>query len=208
MTTRDKLLDATIEVVRRDGIVAASARHIAAEAGVSQGSVFYHFDSVENLLVEAATVGARARAETWAARLGDVTDLGALVDLAEELHAREAAEGNVGVLAQFLAGAQSHPALAVATGRALEEWIDVVEPVVARVFAGTPLEGMLEPRALAGVVSDAFIGIELAAATRSEAEVAERFALLRDLVSLVEVVLDLGPVAAKALRRRLNRGRT
>ncbi len=205
VTTKQKLVDATIEVVRRDGIAAISARHIASEAGVSQGSVFYHFESVENLLVEAATIGARERATTWGRRLSHVTDLRGLVDLAEELHHDEAAEGNVGVLAQFLAGAQTHPALAQATGRALDEWLDVVEPVVASLIDGTALDGTLEPRALAGVISDAFIGIELAAATRDVAEVTERFDLLRDLVAVVEVVLDLGPVATKALRRRLGR---
>lgn len=204
-TTKRRLIDATIAVVGREGIAAVSARTIAAEAGVSQGLVFYHFESVENLLVQAATIGGEQHASEWATRLAGVDSLHGLVDLAEELHDTESGQGNVVVLAQFLAGAQTHPALAAATGAALDRWVALVEPVVTQLLDDTPLADTLDLKALSGVVADAFVGIELAAATRDAAQVAERFALLRDLASVVEVVLDLGPVATKAVRRKLGK---
>lgn len=205
VSTRQRLVDATISIVGRQGIAAVSARTIAAEAGVSQGLVFYHFDSVENLLAESAAIGGEQHVAQWVEPLAAVTSLHGLVDLAQTLHETATRDGNVTVLAQFLAGSQSHPALAEATGAALARWADVIEPVVTRILGESPLAGSLDGRALSGLVADAFIGIELAAATRDEAQVQERFALLHDLASLVEVMFDLGPVAASALRRKLAR---
>lgn len=46
---RDDLIAATIRVVNRDGLQAASLERIAAEAGTSKGTALYHFTSKEEL---------------------------------------------------------------------------------------------------------------------------------------------------------------
>ncbi|MFC9559045.1 TetR/AcrR family transcriptional regulator [Agromyces sp. NPDC056965] len=60
---RDDLIAATIRVIFRDGIQAASLERIAAEAGTSKGTALYHFankeelyESVMNSLFEAGQV--------------------------------------------------------------------------------------------------------------------------------------------------------
>jgi AcrR family transcriptional regulator len=52
--TRRRILDAALRVFARDGILAATTAAVAAEAGVSHGSVFAHFGSQEGLV--AATI--------------------------------------------------------------------------------------------------------------------------------------------------------
>src|ERR1019366_4970 len=51
--TRQQLIDAAIETLKDHGYAGASARVIANRAGVNQGLIFYHFDSVTGLLLAA-----------------------------------------------------------------------------------------------------------------------------------------------------------
>ena len=48
--TRDAILDAALVVIARDGLRAARMEDVAAEAGVSRQSVYYHFRSREEVL--------------------------------------------------------------------------------------------------------------------------------------------------------------
>lgn len=60
---RERILDAVIEVVAEEGIGAVSNRRVAAAAGVSLGSLTYHFPSQQDLLREGLRryVGAEVR---------------------------------------------------------------------------------------------------------------------------------------------------
>lgn len=49
--TRDRILDAAAEIVRRHGVGAATTKRIAAEAGLSEGSLYNHFADKPQLLI-------------------------------------------------------------------------------------------------------------------------------------------------------------
>lgn len=51
---RQRILNATMDLLQDGGVPAVSARSVAQQAGVPVGSVSYHFDSVRSLLLEAA----------------------------------------------------------------------------------------------------------------------------------------------------------
>jgi AcrR family transcriptional regulator len=57
---RAQLLAAALRVFARQGFHAASVSDVAAEAGVSQGTVYHYFDSKESLLLAAYTQWAQA----------------------------------------------------------------------------------------------------------------------------------------------------
>lgn len=57
--TRQQLVDAAIETLKDHGFAGASARVIADRAGINQGLIFYHFDSVTGLLLAALDRGQR-----------------------------------------------------------------------------------------------------------------------------------------------------
>ncbi|MEU6083659.1 TetR family transcriptional regulator [Streptomyces sp. NPDC047108] len=50
--TRQKIIDAVLHIIGQDGVAAVTNRRIAKEAGVSLGSVTYHFESQHELLRE------------------------------------------------------------------------------------------------------------------------------------------------------------
>ncbi|WP_364512192.1 TetR/AcrR family transcriptional regulator [Nocardioides sp. LML1-1-1.1] len=202
MSTREKLLAATLRVVAEQGIAKVSARTIATEAGVNQALVFYHFGSVDDLLAQACEHGARERVEANRAALAEVRDFAALIAVARRVHATEQAAGNVALLGQLLAGASSHPALGPATAAGLELWTREVEGVLARLLGAGPLADLVDVPGLARAVSAAFVGIELYDGVDPVG--AERaFASLEQLGQLMGVLDELGPIERAALRRRV-----
>jgi AcrR family transcriptional regulator len=205
--TRERLIEGALGAMRTHGIAGVSARTIAAAAGVNQALVFYHFGSVDDLLAQACRVATERRVEAYRARLAAVGSLGELLKLGRELHESERSQGNVAVLAQLLAAAQAEGRLAESTGETLNVWVREVEGVLTRLLAGSPLAELADPAGLAPAVSAAFIGLEMYEGVDPRG--AERaLEALERLAALVEVVEELGPVARRALRAKLNRRTT
>jgi AcrR family transcriptional regulator len=202
--TKQQLLDGAIAAIREHGIAGVSARTIAAAAGVNQALVFYHFGSVRDLLTAACTASTAARVREYAERFATVDSLRGLLEVGRTLHARERALGNVSVLAQLLAGAQNDEQLAAPTAAALHLWIDEIESVLRRLLTGSPLAEIADIPALAKAISASFIGIELYEGI-DQAGADQAMAALEQLAGLIEIIDDLGPVARRALRAKLDR---
>ncbi|WFE24747.1 TetR family transcriptional regulator [Solwaraspora sp. WMMD937] len=202
-------MDGALQAIRRYGIAGVSARTVAGCAGVNQALVFYHFGTLDELLVAACQAASAERVADYRDRFATVRSLSELLDLGRELHEQERQAGNLAVLAQMLAGAQTDERLAPAAAAALRLWTDEIELVLRRVLAGSPLAVLADPSGLARVVAAGFVGLELyEGVDRIGAD--EALAALEQLAVLVDVVDDLGPVARRALQGRLsrrNRGR-
>jgi AcrR family transcriptional regulator len=197
-------MDGALETLRTKGIASVSARTIAAAAGVNQALVFYHFGSVDELLAAACTYGARERVATYAERFASVASLSELLQVGVELHEQERADGNVIVLAQILAGAQSEPKLAPAAAAALNLWITEIEMVLRRVLADSPLASVLDVPGLARSICAAFIGFELYDGVDC-AGASHAMSAIAQLGSLIELIEDLGPATRRVLRAKLRR---
>lgn len=197
---------AALQVLTERGIAGTSARVIADAAGVSQGLIFYHFGSVTGLLEVASAEVSAQRAAEYRQRLAAVTSLSELAQLARVLHTEERQLGNVAVMAQLLAGAHTHPELAPVARANYELLANEVRVTLHRLLSDTALAAALPAEHLAHAVSAAFIGIELLPAVEGEADATpELFDTLTEVARLVDSVLDLGPTATAAVRRRLTR---
>lgn len=64
--SRDRLIDATIDVVRAKGYNATRVEDVCAAAGVTKGSFFHHFTSKDGLALAAAAVWNEAAARLFA----------------------------------------------------------------------------------------------------------------------------------------------
>lgn len=199
--TRRKLIDGALEVVRTAGLSATSARSIARAAGVNQALIFYHFDTVDALLGEAARTATAARAAAYRERFAAVTTLGGLLELGRALWTEEDEHGNVAVLAQLLAGAQTNPALAAGTAAALGLWTAQVEAVLRTLLPGSALAGLLDPAATAQAVCAAFVGLSLVDGIDAAP------GALAQITALVALVDDLGPVERRLVARRTRRAK-
>lgn len=206
--TKERLRQAALLTVRERGIAGVSARTVATAAGVNQAVIYYHFGSLHELLADASIAGTTARVDRYRDRLAEVASLPELLAVARDLHDEERELGNVAVLAQMLAGAQQDDRLAPATSAALELWIEVVTATLDRLLSGTVLDDLVEVPALARAIAAAFVGVELVDGVASDGPSDGSLPTLdglEQLAGLVQVVLDLGPVATSAVRRRVRR---
>lgn len=204
--TRERILEACLQTLRTEGFHGASARAIGRTGDFNPALIFYHFDSVENALFLAANRSSEERVARYRERLRGITSIGELVGAARELHAEDAAEGNITVLTQMMAGAAGSPELTERMRGAFDPWLEVVEDALQQVVGDTPFDDVVDLRHLAFSIASMFLGIELLThLERREDSEAEVFDALEDMSQLVEGVLELGPVASRALRRRLRR---
>ncbi len=159
--TRQRIIDAAVETVRREGIVGTSARAIARTGGFNQALIFYHFGSVNDVLLAGLDSISDARMVRYREQLAEVSTLPQLVEVAAALHAEDVEHGHIHVLSQMLAGASSSPELAAEVLRRFEPWTELVVAAITRVVAGTPYQQLLPVADLAYVISALFVGIEL-----------------------------------------------
>ena len=147
--TKQRLLDGAMDTLRKQGIAGVSARNIAGQAGVNQALIFYHFGSVDDLLVAACTAATGERVAAYRERFATVGSLRELLEVGRALHEEERDLGNVAVLAQMLAGAQHDEKLARVTAETLGMWTAEIESVLRRVLAGSPFAEMADVPGLA-----------------------------------------------------------
>jgi len=197
--TRSRLLEGALETVRTHGIAGASARSIAAAAGVNQALVFYHFGSVDELLAEAVRHGAQQRVLVYRDRFDSITSLRELLDLGWSLHADERAAGNLAVLAQMLAGAQADPRLRTATAAGLGLWVAEIEAVLHRILGSTQIADFVDIGGLARAIATAFIGLELYDGVDTDGA-GRAMSALEQLATLATMLEDASPLAGKTAR--------
>ncbi|MET7421993.1 TetR family transcriptional regulator [Dactylosporangium sp. NPDC005555] len=202
--TKERLVDGAIKVLGSDGLAGASARAIATAAGVNQALVFYHFGSVDQLLSVACRQATESRVALYRERFTAVASIGELLDVGRQLELTERAEGNVAILAQLLAGAQTDERLAPAVAVCLDLWITEIEAVLRRITATSPVADIIDVPGLARIVASTFIGLELFGGV-DPSGAAAAIAALERLAVLVEVVDGLGPVARRALKATLRK---
>lgn len=192
--TRARMVAAALSTIRTDGIASVSARSIARTGGFNQALIFYHFGSVDGLLVAASRAESERRSALYAERLGGVTSLPDLVRVARDLHEEEAKHGSVAVLSQMLAGAATSPELAAGVRDGFDPWMALVEEAVTRVLAGTPYAGIVPVEDLSFAIASMFLGMELITGLQPEASRDRSlFVTLEALATLVDLLLASPP---------------
>ncbi len=159
--TRERILDAALETLRVEGFLGTTARSIAKAGGFNQALVFYHFGSVDEVLLSAVDRMSQRRLDTYRGRLADAVDLPGIVAVAREVLAEDVQRGVMTVLSQLVAGAHGRAEFSRRLAASFDPWIDLVDEAVQRVVAGTGLEAMLPSRDLAVAMTGTFVGVEL-----------------------------------------------
>ncbi|WP_257162687.1 TetR/AcrR family transcriptional regulator [Corynebacterium cystitidis] len=74
-TKRERIIEAAIMSLNRDGMEGTTLRRVADIAGVSLGAITHHFNDRETLLVEAMACYATSTLESYESFFADATDL-------------------------------------------------------------------------------------------------------------------------------------
>jgi len=134
--SKEKLLDATLSVVRRKGYSATRVEDVCAEAGVTKGSFFHHFDSKDALALAAAE-----RWRQFANSLFAEADYNAAADPLDRLlgyidHRRSMLDGDVAKFTCFAGTViqeayATHPELSEACFRAMADNAAFLAPIIS-----------------------------------------------------------------------------
>jgi AcrR family transcriptional regulator len=187
--TRTRILDAALAALRADGIAGVSARSIARHGGFNQALIFYHFGSVEGLLVAVARSESERRSALYAEALREVTSLSELVGVARRLHDEEFQAGTVAALTQMLAGAVGSEDLSRGIREALDPWTSLVGETIARLLGDTPYAELLPAADLTAAVAALFIGIELLTGINPDAAGDSLFGTMEAVAAVVDGLL-------------------
>jgi AcrR family transcriptional regulator len=192
-STRERILEAALAALRDEGIAGISARAIARHGGFNQALIFYHYGSVDALLVAVARSESERRSALYAEALQDVDSLAGLVAVAKRLHDEAFQAGTVAALTQMLAGAVGGEALAQGVRDAFEPWTALVGETIDRLLDGTPYAGLLPAADLTTAVAAMFLGIELLVGVDPDAAAAESlFGTMESVARLVDALLQSG----------------
>src|SRR3954454_18038416 len=99
--TRGVLIDAAVETLKTQGFAGTSARAIARTAGCNQALVFYHFGSVNELLLAALDEVSAQRRRCYEEAAATVTGPAELVAVAGRIFRDDIDSGNVKVLVEM-----------------------------------------------------------------------------------------------------------
>ncbi len=171
--TRRRIVEAAVEVLKREGFAGASAVAVAAEGRVSQGLIFYHFGTVPDLLLAALDETSSRRMEEYRAAVAGIRDLPGLLEVAARVYREDLASGHIKVLAEMIAGASTVPGLGPKIVQRIEPWVRFTEDTLRAVVSGTPLEPFLPLHEAAQGVVALYLGVELLAHLDGEQGTAE-----------------------------------
>jgi AcrR family transcriptional regulator len=195
--TRTRIVEATLATIRTEGILGASARAIARTGSFNQASIYYHFGSINDVVIAAVQHMSRERLARYEHRLARVSSLPELVQIAAELHQEDVSSGTIKVLSQVMAGAAGDQGFAKEMADTFDPWVEVVSRALHRALDASPLGSALPIDDLAYAVSALFVGVELLGELRDEGtHTARLFAAFEGMAHLVDSVLRTGPVAA------------
>src|SRR3954453_23010751 len=96
--TAQTIVDAALETLREEGFAGATSSAIARRGGFNQALVFYHFGSLDGLLLAALDASSTERLERYRAEVGPLTTPEELVATMARIYAEHRESGHLTVV--------------------------------------------------------------------------------------------------------------
>lgn len=159
--TKAKLVEAALQTLKNRGFAGASAREIAAAGGLNQALIFYHFGSVQNLLLAALDLVSARRMHSYGERFEQARSVVELAVLAREIYTEDLQNGYVTVLGEMVAGGVSNAELGSEVVARMQPWVEMVERKLDELIAGSLLESIVPPREVAFAIVALYLGVDM-----------------------------------------------
>src|SRR5213593_3487981 len=110
--TKEQIVDAAIDALQAEGFSGATSRAIGRAGGFNQALIFYHFGSLDGLLLAALEQTSGERLARYRTALEPVRNVERLLEVTAELYEEDRASGHMTVVSQMIAGSLARPELA------------------------------------------------------------------------------------------------
>ena len=159
--TRRQIVDAALETLRREGFAGATSRAIARAGGFNQALIFYHFGSLDALLLAALDATSEERLARYRQAVDEAETFEELVAVATRIYAEDRDKGHMTVVAQMIAGSVARPELAPEMVNRMEPWLELCEEALAKAAAAVGAPELVPFRDLAYAFVTFYLGVNL-----------------------------------------------
>ncbi len=160
-STKSRIVDAALATLKEEGFAGTSARSIARRGQFNQALIFYHFGTVNDLLLAALDRTSAQRMASYEASMRDIGSIDDAVRVGTELYREDLASGHITVLSELIAGSLDRPDLAPEIVKRMDPWIDLTEEAVTRVLGPMGLTAIVPSRTIAYAIVAMYLGIDL-----------------------------------------------
>lgn len=196
--TKARIVEAAVQTLKAKGFAGASAREIAKTGDFNQALIFYHFNSVQNLLLAGLDLVSERRMNAYRPAFERAQTLSELAALARDIYREDLENGYVTVLGEMVAGGVSDLELGGLVVARLQPWVEMVELKVRALVAGSLFESVIPPRDLAFAIIALYLGIDMLSHLDGDRTPAE---------SLLDLGIRAAPLAQALLPSRASEAR-
>jgi AcrR family transcriptional regulator len=196
--TKSRIVEAALQTLKARGFAGASAREIARQGSFNQALIFYHFGSVQKLLLAVLDHVSARRMRAYEPAFTRARTVAELALLAREIYAEDLDNGYVTVLGEMVAGGVSNRELGGEVAIRLQPWMDMLERKVRALLAGSLFEPILPPRDVAFAIVALYLGIDMISQLEGDHARSE---------SLLDLGVRYAPMTEALLASRPRRGR-
>ncbi len=198
---RARIVDAALQTLRAEGYAGVSVRAIARVGEFSPALVFYHFGSVDALLLAVLDQVSNERLGRYQGRLRDVSSLGTLAAAMEELYGEDLQLGQLTAVQEIVGAMAFDPDLGPEIVSRMQPWMTFAEELAERIMTGSPLAGLVAPSVIGSAAIALYMGLEIVARMRGGDTGGSR-ALVATLTETAPWIDRLLGKGAGTLRRR------
>ena len=159
--TRQQIVEAALDTVKSEGFTGASARSIAERGGFAQALIFYHFGTVNHLLLAALDETSGRRLAAYRTAVEQAKTLPELLQTAARLYREDLAAGHITVLNELIGASLAYPELRPEIAARVQPWVRFAEDVIVRASAGGPLAELIPSRDAAFATVALYLGMQM-----------------------------------------------
>jgi AcrR family transcriptional regulator len=159
--TRQRIVEATLETLKNEGFAGATSRAIARRGDFNQALIFYHFGTLDGLLLAALDKTSEDRLSRYRQAVAKAGTAQELAEVAARIYREDRDRGHMTVVSQMIAGSVARPDLAREMLTRMEPWIDLAEQVLAKALSGLPAAQAMPLRDLAYALATFYLGLNL-----------------------------------------------
>jgi AcrR family transcriptional regulator len=160
-STRAVIVEAALATLKSKGFAGCSAREIARVGGFNQALIFYHFGSVQKLLLAALDLVSTRRLRAYEPAFEQARTVSELAALAQEIYAEDLQNGYVTVLGEMVGAGITSAELGREVAARVRPWTEMIERKIKTLVAGSLLEAIIPPRDVAFAIVALYLGIDL-----------------------------------------------
>jgi AcrR family transcriptional regulator len=159
--TRRQIVNAALQTLKAEGFSGATSRAIARAGGFNQALIFYHFGSLDGLLLAALDHTSEERLQHYRDAIAKADSVDALVAAVARLYAEDRERGHMTVVAQMVAGSAARTELKPALVARMEPWLALCEEAIEKGFRWLGLPELVPRQELAYAFVTFYLGVNL-----------------------------------------------